>query len=71
MRLYNKIVRAWEYIADGYKLQGISEQQLENNKKTLEATKDKIEKYKQNKELSALAVITKHDLTDVMKQVGV
>lgn len=69
--LSNKIVRAGEYIAVGYNLQGISQQQLENTKNTLEAAKDKIEQYKQSKEASALTGITKHDLTGAMMQAGV
>lgn len=69
--LKNKIVRAGEYVAIGYNLQGISQKQLENTKQTLENVKGKLELYQKNKDQTALAGITKHDITGAMMQAGV
>lgn len=69
--LSNKIVRSGEYVAIGYAMQGISQQQLENTKQTLESAQNKLEQYQQSKEETALDGITKHDLTGAMMQAGV
>ncbi|WP_019520166.1 transglutaminase-like domain-containing protein, partial [Faucicola boevrei] len=69
--LVNKDVTAGEYHAIGYNLQGMSQQQLEKTKKTLEDTKAKLEKFQATKDQTALAGLTKHDLTGAIMQAGV
>ena len=69
--LVNKDVTAGEYHAIGYNLQGMSQQQLEKTKNTLEQTKSKLEQFQKSKDQTALAGLTKHDLTGAILQAGV
>ncbi|ELA09186.1 hypothetical protein MOMA_02235 [Moraxella macacae 0408225] len=69
--LKNKIVRAGEYVAIGYNLQGISQQQLEKTKTTLENAKTQLEKFQATKDQVVLQGLTKHDLTGAILQAGV
>ena len=67
MGLADKTVRAGEYHAIGYDLQGMSQQQLEATKAQLEAAKTKLE----SKDQVQLASLTKHDLTGAILQANV
>lgn len=69
--LSDKTIRAGEYHAIGYDMQGLSQQQLEKTKTTLETVKGKLETYQKNKDQTALAGITKHDVTGAMLQATV
>ena len=64
-------MRAGGYAAIGYNLQGISQQQLEKTKTTLENAKAKLEKFQATKDQVALQGLTKHDITGAMIQAGV
>ncbi len=65
--LIDKTVRAGEYHAIGYDLQGMSQQQLETTKSQLEQAKTKLE----SKDQMQLASLTKHDLTGAILQANV
>ena len=67
----DKQITAGEYHAIGYDLQGLSQQQLENTKDTLEAAKEKLEQFQQTENQTALDGLTKHDLTGAILQAGV
>lgn len=69
--LLDKDITAGSYYAIGYNLQGMSQTQLEKTKKTLEDTKAKLEKFQASKDQTALAGLTKHDLTGAIMQAGV
>ncbi|WP_410472865.1 hypothetical protein ACGTJS_03845 [Faucicola mancuniensis] len=69
--LLDKDITAGSYYAIGYNLQGMSQAQLEKTKKTLEDTKAKLEKFQASKDQTALAGLTKHDLTGAIMQAGV
>lgn len=69
--LLDKDITAGGYYAIGYNLQGMSQAQLEKTKKTLEDTKAKLEKFQTSKDQTALAGLTKHDLTGAIMQARV
>ena len=69
--LLDKDITAGSYYAIGYNLQGMSQAQLEKTKKTLEDTKAKLEKFQASEDQTALAGLTKHDLTGAIMQAAV
>lgn len=69
--MVDKDITAGSYYAIGYNLQGMSQAELERTKKTLEDTKTKLEAFQASKDQTALAGLTKHDLTGAIMQAGV